>query len=71
MAPGIPMDIRIIGVFIGVDILVVGTTTINARPAHRRPFPLASATIESSMPSGAIANYGAGAGRRRSRLNRC
>jgi hypothetical protein len=58
------MEVGIIGVFIGGDILVVGTTTINARPAHRRPILVASATIESSAPSGAIANYGDGAGRR-------
>ena len=38
------------------------TGTINARPAHRRPVPVASATIESSEPNGAIANCGAGAG---------
>ena len=46
------------------------TGTINARPAHRRPVPVASATTESSAPNGAIANYGDGAGRRHSRLNR-
>jgi hypothetical protein len=63
------MDIHI-GVFGTAGISGAGTTTINARPAHRRPIPVASATIESSEPSGAIANYGAGAGRRQSGLNR-
>src|SRR5262245_30803769 len=34
------------------------------------PIPIASATIEPSEPSGAVANYGDGAGRRQSGLNR-
>ena len=58
------------GIRIGVYIAGHGTgLTINARPARRRPLPIASATIESSAPNGA-ANCGAGAGRRQSKLNR-